>query len=145
MPLVTHSEHRPSKQSDECRRWIEKADEDIASARLLATAEPPLLGIAAYHCQQAAEKLLKAVLVASGRPVRKTHYLNEHGLAVIEARPDLASLVEPLRPRTTWGFVFRYPSADEELAGPPPCRAEITVVLGQIEALRSAVVASLIG
>jgi len=132
-------------RSVEVGRWVAKADEGIAAVRVFLTGEPLLAGAAAYHCQQAAEKLLKAVLVGAGRSFRKTHNLNELGLAVLLVRPDLAALVEPLRPRTTWGFVFRYPSVDEELEGPRPARGEIATVLGQIEALCTAVVAPLVG
>jgi hypothetical protein len=42
--------------------WIVSADTDLdASRRCLA--DPPNVDVAAYHCQQAAEKLIKAVLV----------------------------------------------------------------------------------
>jgi len=36
--------------------WLTKAQHDLASARVLSTAHPPLLDTAIYHCQQAAEK-----------------------------------------------------------------------------------------
>ena len=43
--------------------WFRKASHDLAAARLLAHAHPPLLDVATYHCQQAAEKALKGYLV----------------------------------------------------------------------------------
>jgi HEPN domain-containing protein len=49
-------------QWTEARRWIKKANEDRRSAVLILADDPPLLDPAAYHCQQAAEKLLKALL-----------------------------------------------------------------------------------
>jgi hypothetical protein len=36
---------------------------DVAAARLCLTPAEPLMGIVAYHCQQAAEKLMKAALI----------------------------------------------------------------------------------
>ncbi len=39
------------------------------------TGTPPLLSVSAFHCQQAAEKLLKAALVRAGVRPRKTHDL----------------------------------------------------------------------
>ena len=50
----------PAKQRDEAKAWLAKADEDLAAIRACLDAERPLLGIAAYHCQQAAEKLIKS-------------------------------------------------------------------------------------
>lgn len=78
---------------------------------VLAT-DPPLSGIAAYHLQQAAEKLMKALLTLSAMPFRKTHSLNELGDQVVAVHPDLAALVDVLRPRSTWSFAFRYPMDD---------------------------------
>ena len=47
----------------EVRQWLHKADHDLRSAVLLMSGdEEPLLDTAVYHCQQAAEKVLKAYL-----------------------------------------------------------------------------------
>ena len=43
--------------------WLRKARHDLRSAHRLYTDAPPLLGTAAYHCQQAAEKALKGWLM----------------------------------------------------------------------------------
>ena len=43
--------------------WLEKGERDLAAARKLASGENTLLDYAAFHCQQAAEKAVKAVLV----------------------------------------------------------------------------------
>ena len=57
--------------------WIEKGDRDL----LLAQDALPNLAsypdLVCYHCQQAAEKYLKALLVYHGLVVRKTHDLEE--------------------------------------------------------------------
>lgn len=45
------------------RSWMIKAQRDLASARVLAASDPPLLDTAMYHCQQAAEKAVKGYLV----------------------------------------------------------------------------------
>jgi HEPN domain-containing protein len=42
--------------------WIASADADVDAAQRCLAA-PPNVAAAAYHCQQAAEKLIKAVLV----------------------------------------------------------------------------------
>lgn len=79
----------PAKQAEEARLWIAKADEDVAPVRLLLP-HPQLHGVAAFHCQQAAEKLMKAALVAAARPVRKTHDLDVLAGEVTAACPELA-------------------------------------------------------
>lgn len=42
----------------EARSWLTKSAQDLRAAEVLLVAEPPLLGEAAYHCQQSAEKAL---------------------------------------------------------------------------------------
>lgn len=57
------------------QRWMEKVDEDLAACRiLLAVPDAPLSPIC-FHAQQAAEKAIKALLTANGRPFPKTHHL----------------------------------------------------------------------
>ncbi|MBI4756344.1 MAG: HEPN domain-containing protein [Betaproteobacteria bacterium] len=57
---------------DETRRevdaWLGKARRDLDSARRLVAGVPPYRDTAAYHCQQAAEKAIKACLTASETP-----------------------------------------------------------------------------
>ena len=42
--------------------WVRKAEDDWDGARNLAARTPPLIDLACFHCQQAAEKYLKALL-----------------------------------------------------------------------------------
>ncbi|MBN1508671.1 MAG: HEPN domain-containing protein [Sedimentisphaerales bacterium] len=55
------------------RSWLTKAKHDLASACLLATSQPPLLDTAIYHCQQAAEKAVKAYLAFCDREIERVH------------------------------------------------------------------------
>ena len=55
--------------------WWTKASHDLAAGRALLAASPPPLDIAVYHCQQAAEKAIKAWLVWKDMPFPKTHDL----------------------------------------------------------------------
>lgn len=48
-------------KAHEIRQWLFKARNDLRSAVRLFTDDPPILDTAAYHCQQAAEKALKAL------------------------------------------------------------------------------------
>ena len=55
------------------RRWIPKADEDIAAAERLLTLDDSLAAVACFHGQRAGEKLFKALLVLAGVPFARTH------------------------------------------------------------------------
>ncbi|NOT64375.1 MAG: HEPN domain-containing protein [Acidobacteria bacterium] len=50
--------------------WMAKAQADLRSARVLRSASPPLLEQAIYLAAQAAEKMLKALLIKYGVPYR---------------------------------------------------------------------------
>jgi HEPN domain-containing protein len=50
----------------EAREWLARADEDLAAAKRLTQTPPPLLGIASYHAQQAAENV-GAQIIPPGR------------------------------------------------------------------------------
>lgn len=55
--------------SSNARSWLEAADADIDAVRRSLRPDPtPNLPIAAYHCQQAVEKLIKALLVHLSLP-----------------------------------------------------------------------------
>jgi HEPN domain-containing protein len=128
----------PARQAREARRWVARADVDATAAERLLTGTPPLPSVAAFHCQQAAEKLLKAALVRAGVRPRKTHDLTSLADEAVRLLPTLATLADPLRPRTLWSFAFRYP-LDEGVDEPEPTVAEIRTVLDQLVELRAAV------
>ena len=54
-------QHDPVKTAD-TRAWLEKASMDLRSARVDLEATPPIVGDALFHCQQAIEKTIKAML-----------------------------------------------------------------------------------
>lgn len=49
------------------RGWLSKAANDLRGARIDLAADPPLIEDALFHCRQAAEKSLKAVMAPRGR------------------------------------------------------------------------------
>lgn len=52
-----------SEQFDEIKEWIEIADHDLGSAKVIYLHLPEYFETIAFHCQQAVEKYLKAVLI----------------------------------------------------------------------------------
>jgi len=57
------------------KRWLEKARRDLRGAKILMGAEDAPTDIICFHCQQCAEKSLKAFLVAANHDFPKTHDL----------------------------------------------------------------------
>ncbi len=57
-------------------QWIEKADHDLIAAQILIEANPLILDIACFHCQQAIEKYLKVFLIYHNQEAIFTHNLD---------------------------------------------------------------------
>ena len=55
------------------RSWLTKAANDLRTARILDAAADGPLDTAIYHCQQAAEKAVKAFLISHAVTPEKTH------------------------------------------------------------------------
>jgi HEPN domain-containing protein len=69
------------------KAWMIKAWRDLETARRVAEGKPPFYDVAVYHCQQAAEKAVKAFLLHHGKTYEQTHD--------IEVAVDLASEIDP--------------------------------------------------
>jgi len=90
--------------------WIEYSSTDLASARFLLTMRPMPAEIICFHCQQSAEKSLKAILALWDRPIPRTHELALLlGLIVPEA-PSLKAIDAEAKALTGYGSNIRYPS-----------------------------------
>lgn len=55
--------------------WLKYARRDLDSALFLCNMNPVPIEIICFHCQQAAEKALKAYIVSKGLEPKKTHDL----------------------------------------------------------------------
>lgn len=113
--------------------WLTVADADRRAALACLAASPPLAAVAAFHCQQAAEKLLKGFLVHTGATFRKTHDLRELGDAATTKFPDLAPLIAAMEEWTIWNVAYRYPT--EELPEPEPATEELRQALDILDRL----------
>lgn len=56
-------------------RWLEKVIHDIGSAKIIHQHLPDYHDMIAFHCQQAAEKSIKGVLVYLGKDFKYSHNL----------------------------------------------------------------------
>jgi HEPN domain-containing protein len=95
------------------RQWLEKAEHDLLAAERLAQATP-LPDVVAFHCQQAAEKALKAYLTWHERPFRRVHDLEElvHECAQVDA--GFVGLLPAGRRLSPYAVDPRYPGEDSE-------------------------------
>lgn len=128
-PTASSSMSRP--ETERARAFLARADADLAAVRALEQLDDVPDEIVGFHGQQAAEKLLKAVLAANGIDFPRTHslrflldLLDDHALA---PPPDLHSVAE-LYP---FGVQLRYETPlDEE-------PLDRTATLTLLERLRS--------
>jgi HEPN domain-containing protein len=89
--------------------WVRKAEDDLAAAGQLAEGDRLLPDQIGFFCQQAAEKYLKAFLLAAGQVPLRIHDVDVllEMCAVLEpAFSQLFSLIEGL---TEFAVVYRYP------------------------------------
>ena len=118
--------------------WLARADDDLRMAELALGDTPPVCWGAAFHAQQAAEKLLKALLTFHQAEFEKVHN--------IDYLVDLCARVEPqvetLRPTATKLTDFavepRYPFPRRE-----PTLAEAQEAIAIARAVREFVLANL--
>jgi HEPN domain-containing protein len=111
--------------------WLDEAQRDLFGARSCASGEWVVLDRAAFHVQQAAEKLAKAALVAHRIRPEKTHDIGK----AVEQLPDgftLKARFLELDRFTDYAVVFRYPGAPRP---PIPSAAEVQAWIEEIEVL----------
>ena len=98
------------KNESDVKEWLRYADMDVLCANHLNEIQyPKPLEIICYHCQQAAEEMLKALILAYNGELQKTHDL---GLLVDELSEfvtfseDILNAADSLTP---YGVKIRYP------------------------------------
>lgn len=91
------------------RQWLHKAEHDLLNIRNNLAAERVPTDTVCFHSQQAIEKLIKCLLVASGRTIAKTHDLVKLLSDVGDLAPELLPLEEELEEISEYGVAVRYP------------------------------------
>lgn len=95
----------------EAKAWMVKAWRDLETARRSVTGEPPFYDIAVYHCQQAAEKAVKAFLVQHGKTYERTHDIEVLVDLASEIDSTFSKLADAADALTPYSTRFRYPNA----------------------------------
>lgn len=120
------------------RAWLRTVDEDIRAIRACLGAYEPAIASAAYHCQQAAEKLVKTLIAATGDDPPKIHDIE----ALIERLPNGHPLEARLRPFMELSALLhatRYPGPSPFMEPDIPSPGEVASWLAEIESVRAAV------
>jgi HEPN domain-containing protein len=91
------------------REWIRKAEDDFRAADVLARGSEPFADQVCFHCQQCAEKYLKALLHELGQTFPKTHDLEDLLDLLLPHHSPLSRFRRGLRFLTGFAVDPRYP------------------------------------
>ena len=97
------------------RQWIAKAEVNYQTAERLVGDDEPIRESIAFHCQQTAEKYLKAFLVWRHVEFPKTHSIGRLLDLVSMVAPELAASLADAISLTPFGVEIRYPGDLPEL------------------------------
>jgi HEPN domain-containing protein len=122
----------PNRKDELVFAWLTKAKHDLEAAQLLIRDQKRLLDIGVYHCQQAAEKALKAWLTAEDIVFPKTHSLEELLALCIPSAGGFAQFRAQCEQLSPLAHEFRYPGDAVE-----PPRAEAEQALASAEEISS--------
>jgi HEPN domain-containing protein len=92
------------------REWVGKAEDDFLAALDLARRrKQPVWDAVCFHCEQSAEKYLKARLHEAGMAVPKTHDLEAILNYLVPVEPLWVGLRPALQNLSDFAVDFRYP------------------------------------
>src|SRR5262249_12588521 len=91
------------------REWVKKAEDDYQHAARTHVGDCPFHDQVCFHCQQSAEKYLKALLEERTLSIPKTHDLVRLLGLLIAAHPPLGRFRVSLKTLTHYAIESRYP------------------------------------
>src|SRR5262245_26010869 len=91
------------------REWVRKAEGDYIQATQNYASDKPVYDGVCFHCQQCAEKYLKALLQELGLALSRTHDLEALRVQLLPHRPSLGSFRRGLEFLTDYAVGVRYP------------------------------------
>jgi HEPN domain-containing protein len=95
--------------------WVSKAEGDFATAgRELRARKFPNYDAVCFHCQQCAEKYLKAVLQANNKHIPKIHFLLELKALLTKFDSSYELLRADLEILEDYSVLYRYPGESAE-------------------------------
>ncbi len=122
---------------DEAKRellcaWLTKAANDLKNAGIVSEAADGPLDTAIYHCQQAAEKVVKAFLLYHDREPEKTHDIRKLTVQAMAFAPEFKEHLAAASALTPFAWEFRYPN---DFAETYPTDEEFNEALKQARAI----------
>lgn len=96
--------------SIEYKEWVNYSEKDYIAAQFLMTAANPPIEIICYHCQQSAEKLLKAFLIKNDIIPSRTHDLNLLVNECVKIENTISILKKECNRLNDFGVNTRYPN-----------------------------------
>jgi HEPN domain-containing protein/predicted nucleotidyltransferase len=127
---------RSSMSAKVVGEWLEKVRRDLVVARKACEGDDAVPDQAAYHVQQAAEKLTKAALVALQKRPRKGHEIGEFAKR-LPATFVLRERFLALERFTKFVWVHRYPEEAGAPSEPEPSAAQALAWIAEIERLKA--------
>ena len=113
------------------KQWLLKAEHDLGTAKITFTHLPEYYDTIAFHCQQAVEKYLKAILVYNEIEFIKTHNL-VYLISMLEGKLKLGDdLINEAIVLNTYSVQIRYPNEIIELT-----KQELMNAIATAEAFR---------
>ncbi len=108
--------HDPEKAIRVAREWVIKAENDLKTAtHVLTLGEEAPTDTICFHCQQAVEKYLKALLITRGIWFPKTHDIERLvRLLPVKDRPQLST--DEQAALTDYATQTRYPGSYEPIS-----------------------------
>ena len=100
------------KRREQALLLLRKAAQDEALLDEVLTSDQVSDEIIGFHCQQAAEKILKALLSDFGVRFRKTHEIGALMALLAQAGCELPARFEGLDVLTPFGAIYRYQDYD---------------------------------
>lgn len=89
--------------------WVHKGDEDMRVAEYLLEQNQGFSGAITFHCQQAAEKYLKALLTWYDIGFPKTHDLETLLILIEKKNRTMTAGLDRVAVLTPYGVSIRYP------------------------------------
>jgi HEPN domain-containing protein len=102
--------------NDITKEWVHKAEQDFYSADILLHAgEIPIPDYACFHCQQCAEKYLKAHLQEHEIEFERSHELIPLLLLCVSQDSEFKSIKRELERLNRYAVIVRYPGITIEV------------------------------
>ncbi|MFZ2658674.1 MAG: HEPN domain-containing protein [Victivallales bacterium] len=99
-------------KSLEVTKWKAKAESDFTAANDLFKAKSSSTDAICFHCQQAVEKYLKALLINCGMEFQRTHDLMVLAEILSSKYPELEEFKEDFSRLTFYAVDIRYPNEE---------------------------------